>query len=188
MPEPRPATAISRGWSAAPTSKARQRGVAADRARAGSSAASARRTDRAVGRGRGRHRPRAGQRRASADADAALLDDWLALFPDRFYLELQRLGRPDEEPTSPAPAARGAPRRAGGRHQRRALPQRRRLRGARGAGVHPRRRAARRSGASAPLHAASSTCAAPRRWRRCSPTCPRRSRTRWRSRAAAACG
>src|SRR2546421_503957 len=25
------------------------------------------------------------------------LDQWLALFPDRFYIELQRLGRPDEE-------------------------------------------------------------------------------------------
>ena len=26
-----------------------------------------------------------------------LLDQWLALFPDRFYLELQRVGRPEEE-------------------------------------------------------------------------------------------
>src|SRR2546421_4665632 len=30
------------------------------------------------------------------DAERAL-DQWLALFPDRFYIELQRLGRPDEE-------------------------------------------------------------------------------------------
>ena len=26
------------------------------------------------------------------------LDEWLALFPDRYYIELQRLGRPEEEP------------------------------------------------------------------------------------------
>ncbi|TLY80150.1 MAG: DNA polymerase III subunit alpha [Gammaproteobacteria bacterium] len=30
------------------------------------------------------------------DAERAL-DQWLALFPERFYIELQRLGRPDEE-------------------------------------------------------------------------------------------
>ena len=28
---------------------------------------------------------------------ARALDQWLALFPDRYYIELQRLGRPDEE-------------------------------------------------------------------------------------------
>ena len=33
---------------------------------------------------------------ANADAQKAL-DLWLELFDDRFYIELQRLGRPDEE-------------------------------------------------------------------------------------------
>ncbi len=56
----------------------------------------ARGTDRAVGRDRGRHRPRAAAMPASGDAERAL-DAWLALFPGRFYLELQRLGRPSEE-------------------------------------------------------------------------------------------
>ena len=34
--------------------------------------------------------------RREADAEQAL-DVWLELFGDRFYIELQRLGRPDEE-------------------------------------------------------------------------------------------
>jgi DNA polymerase-3 subunit alpha len=35
----------------------------------------------------------------SRERDAAqALDRWRALFPDRFYVELQRVGRPDEEP------------------------------------------------------------------------------------------
>ena len=110
-----------------------------------------------------------------------------ALFPGRFYLELQRLGRPFEEAYIAARRGAGrAPRGAGGRHQRRALPQGRRVRLARGARLHPRRRAARRSRRACAATRASSTCAARRRWRRCSPTSPRRSPTRWRSRAAAA--
>ncbi len=32
-----------------------------------------------------------------ADAARAALTDWMAIFPDRFYLELHRTGRPDEE-------------------------------------------------------------------------------------------
>ena len=75
-----------------------------------------------------------------------------ALFGDRYYLELQRTGRPGEEDCIAAVAARSRPaRRAGGRDQRRALPRARRLRGARGARLHPRGRAARRSRAAAPL-------------------------------------
>ncbi len=34
---------------------------------------------------------------ARADEAARLLDGWLALFPDRYYLEVQRTGRPGEE-------------------------------------------------------------------------------------------
>ncbi len=57
-----------------------------------------------------------------ADAERAL-DYWLALLPDRFYIELQRLGRPTRKATSPPPWPRRPPRRAGGRDQRRALPR-----------------------------------------------------------------
>ena len=59
------------------------------------------------------------------------------------------------------------------------------LRGARGARLHPRGHAARGSARVRAATARSSTCARPTRWRRCSPTCPRRSRTPSRSRAAA---
>ncbi len=42
-----------------------------------------------------------------------VLDFWLALFPDRFYIELQRVGRPDDEPYIAAAVAiagkRGVP-------------------------------------------------------------------------------
>ena len=62
----------------------------------------------------------------------------------------------------------------------------RRFRVARGARLHPRRHAARRSRRAAHATASSSTCARPRRWRSSSPTFPKRSRTRSRSRGAAA--
>ena len=63
---------------------------------------------------------------------------WQELCGDRFYLEVQRTGRAGEEAYSEAvmDLAREQ-RRAGGRHQRRALPDARRVRGARGAGLHP---------------------------------------------------
>ncbi len=53
----------------------------------------------------------------TADAQAQL-EFWLARFGDRFYIELQRLGRPDEESyIAAAVAAGGRARRAGGGHQ-----------------------------------------------------------------------
>ncbi len=53
----------------------------------------------------------------TADAQAQL-EFWLARCGDRFYIELQRLGRPDEESyIAAAVAAGGRARRAGGGHQ-----------------------------------------------------------------------
>ncbi len=74
---------------------------------------------------------------------------------------------------------------AGRRDASGAVPRTGRFRGPRGAGLHRRRRDARpiRSGCGASV--ASSSCAASRRWRRPSPTCRARSRTRCRSRGAA---
>ena len=87
------------------------------------------------------------------DAERAL-DVWLALFPDRFYLELQRLGRPVEEAYIAGAVAlaarRGVPVVATN-DVRFLTPERVRI--ARGARVHPRRRAARRCRPRTPLHA-----------------------------------
>ena len=86
-----------------------------------------------------------------------LLAAWLELFgPDRYYLELTRVGRPDEEAAIAATLSlaerHGG---AGGRDQRRALPDAGGFRVARGARLHPRRHAARRPVAAAQVHAAA---------------------------------
>ncbi len=104
------------------------------------------------------------------DAERSL-DAWLTLFPGRFYLELQRLGRPFEETYIAGALA---------------------LAGRSGAPNRTRRASAFttarcwRTPAVCAATRASSTCARRRRWRRCSPTCRRRSPTPWRSRAVAA--
>ena len=150
------------------------------------SPARCRRADRAV-----RRPPRAtsGARSCNGrDAEAErALERWQALFGDRFYLEVQRTGRPVEEGYIAAGGGPGrAPCGAGGRDQRRALPD------APTSSRRTRRACASMTARCWPTRAAcgatreSSTCARRRRWRRCSRTCPRRSRTPWRSRGAAA--
>ena len=144
-----------------------------------------RRPDRPVGGDRGRHRPRAAQRprrrgRARPGGLARAVPG--ALLPGA---------------AAPRPAVRG------GLHRRRRSPS---PGGARcrwsppttcassrpTSSTRTRRACASTTGrcwrtrAACAATRASNTCAPPRRWRRCSPMSPRRWRTRWRSRAAAA--
>ncbi len=103
------------------------------------------RADRAFGRYPGRHRPRAA-RGAVPRMPRAQLERWSVLFGDRFYLEVQRTGRPGEEEviagvlslvaTRPTPVV--------ATNDVRFL-RARRIRSARGAGLYPRGPAPRRS-------------------------------------------
>ena len=104
------------------------------------------------------------------------------LFGDRLYVELQRHGTPGRAQCR-AGAARSRLRQghSARRHQRAVLRQARGLRGARRADLHRRRPRGRRDRAAA-AHAPSITSRPAPRWRRCSPTCPRRSPRRSRSR------
>ena len=88
-------------------------------------------------------------------------------------------GAPDEEAyIAAAVALAAAPRRAGGRHQRRALPRPTEFEAHEArVCIHDGTLLAD-AGAPAPLHAAAVPAHAAARWRRCSPTCPRRSPTR----------
>ena len=112
-------------------------------------------------------------------------------FPGRLYVELQRHPEGDGLPEAERPdrarlgraGLRAGP--AAGRHQRRPLPQGGALRGARRADVHRRRRLRGPAGAAPAPDARSTTSSRRRRWRRSSPTSPRRWRTPSRSPAAA---
>ena len=125
---------------------------------------------------------------AGRDARAPeVLDYWRTLLPQRFYVELQRLGRPGRERVSrPRGRARRGEGRARGRDERRLLPRSRRLRGARDARLYRPRRDARRSVARPPVLRGAVPEVRAGDGRRCSPICPRRSRTRSRSRSVAA--
>jgi DNA polymerase-3 subunit alpha len=100
---------------------------------------------------------------AGREAEAlALAREWQQLFGDRYYLELQRLARPD---ASCGPRISNPTRRASVSPMARSSPTRP------GSAGTPRR----------------STCARRKRCGSCSPTSPRRCRTRWRSRGDARC-
>ena len=104
----------------------------------------------------------------------------------RFYIELQRAGLPTQRGAcARRRAAGGRARPAGGGHAPGAVPRARRLRGARGARLRRRGRDAGQPEARQALQPRAVLQDARRRWRRCSPTCPRRWPTRWRSRGAA---
>ena len=139
------------------------------------------------GAARGRRRSRDRSTVATDDARSAL-DSWLALFGDRYYLELQRTRSRRRGALHPRRAGAGRRmRRAGRGDQRRAL--------------HPRATTSNRTKRASAFRKARCSDD-PKRRRRysnaavsevaaadgasCSRTCPRRSRTRSRSRAAAA--
>ncbi len=108
------------------------------------------------------------------------------LFPHRFYIELQRAGRPDDEPhVIAAVQAGGAAQAAGGGHASGAV---RRppttTRRTRRASASPRARSWATRAACASSRASSISSRRPR-WRRCSPTCRARWPTRSRSPSAA---
>ncbi len=118
-----------------------------------------------------------------------LLQDWKSLFGDRYYLELQRIGRATRRGLCrrapwrwpPSAACRWSPPMTCASCSRAISTRTRRASASTTARLlaDPTRR--RRYHARAvPAHVRS-------RWRSCSRTCPRRSPTRWRSRAAAAC-
>ena len=78
---------------------------------------------------------------------------WAAIFPDAFYLEVQRYGQPQQEADRPADRRSG--RRAGaaaGRHAPDPVLESRRLQGARSARLHRRRLCAGRQPAAEDLH------------------------------------
>ncbi len=102
-----------------------------------------------------------------------------AAFGDRLYVELVA-ARPGGGGRGRAGDARPRlrPRRAAGRHQRRALPGGRGLRRARRADLHRRGRPGG-AGGPAPAHGRAPLQDARPRWPSCSPTCRRRSPTRW---------
>ena len=144
-----------------------------------------RRPDRAVRRARRRRRPgaAAGQRRRRGARRRAIGP---RCFPDRYYLEVQRAGHADDDALVAATVRLAARARAAGRRDASgAVPAPRGFPRARGARLHRRGLRARRPAAAAALHAGAVFQDRRRRWRRRSPTCPRRSRTRWRSRSAA---
>ena len=135
---------------------------AAHRARLADARENLARPDRAVRGARGGYRARAGATAREAEAERALSALARALSRAAIYLELQRLGRPFEEAyISRRRGARRAARGAGGRHQRRALPQRPR------SSTRTRRAFASTTARCSPTRGAcaairgSSTCAAP---------------------------
>ncbi|MCK7499491.1 MAG: hypothetical protein MZW92_60670 [Comamonadaceae bacterium] len=111
-------------------------------------------------------------------------------FPARYYLEVQRAGQPQRRRT---PGRRSV----GARRANSACRWWRRIRCSSSSRDDFQAHEARvciaegyvlgRPAPAARLHRRSSTSRRRPRWRSCSPTCPRRSRTRWRSPAAATC-
>ena len=107
--------------------------------------------------------PRPRERAASA---------WAARFPQRYYLEVQRAGHPDDDALVAATVALASELAlAGGRHASRAVPRARGLPPARGARVHRGRPHPRRHAPAAPLHDGAVLHDAGARWRSASPTC-----------------
>ena len=104
---------------------------------------------------------------------------WQGLCGDRFYLEVQRTGRAGESAYSEAvmELARAHGVAAVATNDVRFLDARG-VRGARGAGLHPRRRAARRCEPARGATPRSNISKRRRRWPSCSPTRPSCSRTR----------
>ncbi len=122
----------------------------------------------------------------NAPGAAKAAREWAALFPGRYYLEVQRAGHADDDALVAATvrlAGELAP--AGRRDASGAVPAPRGLPRARGARVH--RRGASCSPTRGGRGASRRTSISRRRprWPRRSPTCPRRSPTRSRSRSAA---
>ncbi len=113
-----------------------------------------RRLDRAVLRGRRRHR-RALTNGREKDAERAL-DFWAALFPGRFYIELQRVGPTRRGTLHRRRCGTRVPTQPAGRgDQPGLLPEAGRFRISRSACLHPRRRAPCGSGSRAPLFPAT---------------------------------
>ena len=102
-----------------------------------------------------------GQALLQGDAQRARRDarwSWRRIFPHRFYIELQRAGRPDDEAHVRRRRAAGrAAEAAGGGDASGAVPARGRLRGARGARLHRRGRDPGQPAARAQASRASST-------------------------------
>ena len=132
-----------------------------------------------------RRRRRAGCRATPQAAHRAACD-WAAWFPQRYYLEVQRAGRPDDDAlVGGHRRARGGARVARGRDPSGAVPDARGFPAARSARVHRGRATSSPTRAGRGASRPSSTSRRRPRWPRASPTCPRRSPTAWRSRSAA---
>ena len=116
----------------------------------------------------------------------ALARDWATDFPGAFYIEVQRVDpRTQRALVQAAVALAGRARAAGRRDAPGAVRQARGLHAPTKRACASRRATCWATSAARATSARRSTSSRRPRWPSSSPTCPRRSRTRWRSRAAA---